>query len=85
MIVPVGLTAEARVAVSVMLVPTAVSGEAWVVIVPAEDAERVTDSLVSLQAPEGRYTVLGNITAGEILAQQAPLTAPWMALNVQSS
>ena len=40
---------------------------------------------MSLQAPEGRYTVLGNITAGEILAQQAPLTAPWMALNVQSS
>lgn len=40
---------------------------------------------MSLQAPEGRYTVLGNITAGSILAQQAPLTDPWAALNVQGA
>jgi hypothetical protein len=39
---------------------------------------------MSLHAPDGRYTVLGNITSGDILVPAAPLAAPWAPLNVQS-
>jgi hypothetical protein len=39
---------------------------------------------MSLHAPEGHYTVLGNITSGDILVPTAPLAAPWASLNVLS-
>jgi hypothetical protein len=39
---------------------------------------------MSLHAPDGRYTVLGNITSGDILVPSAPLAAPWAPLNVLS-
>jgi hypothetical protein len=40
---------------------------------------------MSLHVAEGRYTVLGNITTGEILVPAAPLASPWAPLNVLAS
>ena len=38
-----------------------------------------------LHAQTGAFTVLGNVTAGDIQAQQAPLADPWAPLNVAGS
>ena len=39
---------------------------------------------MSLHVAEGRYTVLGNITSGDILVPSVPLAAPWAQLNVRT-
>ena len=40
---------------------------------------------MSLHVPDGCYTVLGNITSGQILVPSAPLGPPWAPLNVQGA
>ena len=39
---------------------------------------------LALQTQEGHFTVLGNVTSGEILVQNAALAAPWAALNAHA-
>jgi hypothetical protein len=50
-----------------------------------EGAPRVPAMRLELLPENGPFTVLGNITSGEILINGVPLSAPWAPLNVVAS